>query len=177
MAEFLHQQPTHDINRPSTVLCIGLWSVVTLTLNLTWEFAHVRLYTIWNEADRMAIMRSVVHCSLGDVVISLSLFTIVGLILRQLHWPLIYPRLGGSLFVTGGLAFTVWSELFNVYRISNWNYTASMPTILGVGLTPLLQWGVLPIATVITYRMLLAFQFRDRFDTSLYASAPKPKQN
>ncbi len=61
----------------------GLWSALAFTLNLVWEIAHVRLYTLWDAADRMTIAWSVLHCSLGDVVIALSFFALAGFALRQ----------------------------------------------------------------------------------------------
>ena len=60
-------------------------------LHLLWESAHVRLYTIWHEAELAYIAFSVLHCTLGDVLIgSAALFT--ALIwtragsLRHLRW-------------------------------------------------------------------------------------------
>jgi hypothetical protein len=50
--------------------------------------------------------------------------------------------------------FTTWNEWYNVYRIRNWGYTASMPMILGIGLSPLLQWLILPPLMTIAYRAL-----------------------
>ena len=52
------------------------------------------------------------------------------------------------------MAFTAWSEWYNVYRAGNWGYTASMPMIFGIGLSPLLQWLILPPAMVGAYRKL-----------------------
>ena len=56
--------------------------------------------------------------------------------------------------MVGAIAFTAWSEWYNVYRASNWSYTASMPLILGIGLSPLSQWIVVPSVMVGAYRML-----------------------
>ena len=52
------------------------------------------------------------------------------------------------------MAFTAWSEWYNVYRVGNWGYTASMPTVFGIGLSPLLQWLILPPVMVAVYRTL-----------------------
>ena len=55
----------------------------------------------------------------------------------------------------GAVAYTAWSEWYNVYRAGNWGYTTSMPTILGIGLSPLLQWLILPPLMVVAYRTLV----------------------
>ena len=45
-----------------------------------------------------------------------------------------------------GAAYTVFSEWLNVDIRRSWSYTAAMPVlpVLGTGLTPLLQWVVVP---------------------------------
>lgn len=130
----------------------GLWSMLAFTLNLVWEIAHVRLYTLWATADRMTIAWSVLHCSLGDVLIALTLFTLAGFALQKADWPLSRPVAGSVITVIGAMAFTVWSEWFNVYNIGSWGYTTDMPVIFGIGLSPLLQWLTLPPLMTIAYR-------------------------
>lgn len=132
----------------------GLWSALALVLNLAWETAHVRLYTIWFDAEPMGIARAVLHCSLGDVAIALAIFTLVGMALRQADWPLSRPLAGGVITVIGAITYTAWSEWYNVYITGSWGYTTDMPTILGIGLSPLLQWLILPPAMVMAYRKL-----------------------
>ena len=57
----------------------------------------------------------------------------------------------------GAMAFTARSEWYNVYRAGSWGYTTSMPMIFGIGLSPLLQWLVLPPVMVASYRALAPF--------------------
>ena len=140
----------------------GLWSMLAFVLNLAWEIAHVRLYTLWDAADRMTIAWSVLHCSLGDVVIALTLFALAGFALRQKDWPVFRPIAGGAIVVIGAMAFTVWSEWYNVYKIGSWSYTARMPMIFGIGLSPLLQWLILPPLMTIAYRALWPRLFKRR---------------
>ena len=132
----------------------GLWSALAFVLNLIWEIAQVRLYTIWAEADGMRIAWSLLHCSLGDVMITLAMFALAGMVLRRADWPASRPWTGGVIVVLGAIAFTAWSEWYNVYRAGNWGYTASMPLIFGIGLSPLLQWLILPPAMVLACRKL-----------------------
>lgn len=136
------------------IMRAGLWSALAFVLNLAWEIAHVRLYTLWVDADRLTIAWSLVHCTLGDVAIALTLFALAGIALRQTDWPLSSPWSGGAIVTVGAVAFTAWSEWYNVYQIGSWGYTASMPMILGIGLSPLLQWLILPPLITIAYRAL-----------------------
>ena len=50
--------------------------------------------------------------------------------------------------------YTVWSEWYNVYRVGSWAYAPGMPTISGIGVTPMLQWILLAPATVFAFRAL-----------------------
>ena len=145
----------------------GLWSALAFVLNLTWEIAHIRLYAIWAAADGMTIAWSLLHCTVGDVLIALAMFALAALVLWHADWPASRPWTGGIIVVIGAIVFTAWSEWYNVYRAGNWGYTASMPMIFGIGLSPLLQWLILPPVMVSAYRKLGPVPFRRR-------SAPSP---
>jgi amino acid transporter len=137
----------------------GAWSALAFVLNLAWEIAQVRLYTIWTKVDGMSVAWALLHCTMGDVVIAFVMFALAGVVLRRADWPASRPWTGGIIVVIGALAFTAWSEWYNVYRAGNWAYTASMPLIFGIGLSPLLQWLVLPPVMVGAYRMLAPVLF------------------
>lgn len=115
----------------------------------------MRLYTIWSAADSNAVAAAVLHCSLGDAAIALGMFALAGLALRSADWPHSRPWPGSAMVVFGSMAFTTWSEWYNVYRIGSWGYTGEMPTLFGIGVSPLLQWLILPPVMVVAYRALL----------------------
>jgi hypothetical protein len=102
----------------------------------------------------MTVAWALFHCTLGDVAIALALFALAGIALRRADWPASRPWTGSAIVVIGAMAFTAWSEWYNVYRAGNWGYTASMPMIFGIGLSPLLQWLILPPVLVVAYRTL-----------------------
>ena len=74
-------------------------------------------------------------------------------------WPASRPWAGGAFVVVGAMGFTAWSEWYNVYRTGAWSYASEMPTVYGIGLSPLLQWLILPPAIVVAYRTLLPVLF------------------
>ncbi len=139
----------------------GLWSALAFAFNLAWEIAHVSLYTIWLSADGATIARAVFHCTLGDVVIALGAFALAGIVLRRFDWPMARPLAGCMIVTTSVMAFTVWSEWYNVYRTGGWGYAPKMPTIYGIGLSPLLQWLLLPPVLVLAFRALLPVELED----------------
>ena len=152
-------------SKSGIIASASLWSALAFALNLVWEIAHARLYTLWAEADRMNIAWSLLHCSLGDVAIALAAFALAGIALRQANWPVYRPWAGGAIIIIGTLAYTVWSEWHNVYQAGNWGYTPSMPMLFGIGLSPLVQWLALPPLLTIVYRSLWLKWF-DRYHTA-----------
>ena len=148
--------------KPGVAALAGLWAALAFVLNLAWEVAHVRLYTIWAAGDGMSIAWALLHCSLGDVVTALAMFALAGIVLQRADWPTSHAWTGGAIVVVGAIVFTAWSEWYNVYRAANWSYTASMPLIFGIGLSPLLQWIVLSSVMVGAYRMLKPVLFGQR---------------
>jgi hypothetical protein len=144
----------HKSVTPEIFARAGLWAALAFVLNLAWEVAQVRLYTIWVEADGMSVARALLHCSVGDVLIALAMFALAGIMLGRADWPASRPWVGSAIAVIGAVAFTAWSEWYNVYRAGSWSYAASMPTIFGIGVSPLLQWLILPPILVLAYRTL-----------------------
>ena len=144
----------HNSATTGTIARAGLWSALAFVLNLFWELGHLGLYTIWKEADGLRIAWSVFHCTVGDVLIALAMYALAGIVLWRADWPDSRPWTGGLIVVITAVVFTAWSEWYNVYRASAWGYATNMPLIFGIGLTPLLQWLILPPVMVVAYRKL-----------------------
>ncbi len=129
-----------------------MWAMVSAAANLVWEFAQLPLYALFNEPDKGKIVRYVLHCTIGDVLIALAAYMLTSLALRAWAWPARYPLRGIALATALGLAFTAASEWYNVYKIGAWTYTESMPLVFGIGLTPLLQWLLIPTLVLLLVR-------------------------
>ena len=156
----------HNSATSGTVARAGVWFALAFVLNLLWEISHVGLYTLWREADGMRIAWAVFHCTVGDAAIALVLFAVAAIALQRRDWPMSNPWSGGIIFVIGAITFTTWSEWYNVYRAGAWGYASSMPLIFGIGLTPLLQWLILPPVMVVAYRALKPVVFGRQNRTS-----------
>jgi hypothetical protein len=117
-------------------------------INLAWEIAQLPLYTLWTEASPAYIAFSVVHCTVGDVLIGTAALIVSLVIGREgalAHWH--WARIA-ALTVLIGVGYTVFSEWMNITLLRSWTYAESMPTLevadFELGLTPLLQWLVVP---------------------------------
>ena len=125
-----------------------------LAMNLAWEIAQLPLYTLWAGGTAGEIAFAVLHCTGGDAMIAAAALASAILLTRSWHWP----RQGwGSVTMVAtliGLGYTVFSEWMNVDLRQSWTYTAAMPRLppLGTGLTPFLQWLLLPPLAMLAAR-------------------------
>jgi hypothetical protein len=125
------------------------WAVLALGLHLLWEIGQLPFYTLREEANAWRIALYVGHCVLNDVMIATLAYLAVALAWWQVDWPRQRPWTGGMMLIAIGLGYTVFSEWYNVYRAGSWAYAETMPRILGIGLTPLLQWLVVPVVMLV----------------------------
>jgi hypothetical protein len=114
--------------------------------NLTWEFAHMPLYTLWRTGTAGDIVFAAVHCTGGDMLIATVSLVLALLISGCPAWPRERFWSVAATAVILGLGYTVFSEWLNIEIRRSWAYSDLMPTVpwLGVGLTPLAQWLVIP---------------------------------
>ena len=130
--------------RPVLLAWIG-WS---LLLHFGWELAQLPLYTLWRDPDFVHIAWSIAHCTGGDVLIAIGTFVLTSACLRRFDWPSGAPLRGMAILLASGVAYTAFSEWRNVYALGSWQYAEAMPTLWGIGLSPLMQWLVVPTLTV-----------------------------
>lgn len=114
--------------------------------HLVWETAHIPLYTIWVEGTWGEIAFAVVHCTGGDLLIAMSTLLLALFLVGGHAWP--SERAGRVLLLTLalGVSYTIFSEWLNIVIRAAWAYRDIMPVvpIIDAGLTPLLQWIVVP---------------------------------
>jgi hypothetical protein len=116
--------------------------------SLVWESLHLPLYSIWRTGSAAEQAFAAIHCTLGDVLIALSALMLALIAAGNDGWPV--RRFWSVAFITivSGLGYTVFSEWRNVVVRASWAYSDWMPVVplfgLRIGLSPLLQWIVLP---------------------------------
>jgi hypothetical protein len=120
-------------------------AAVTLA-NLAWELAQIPLYTIWREGSPGEILFAIGHCTLGDALIAAASLELAIAVAGGRRWIDERSRVRRVAITTVVIAvvYTVFSEWWNVSIRGTWAYSAWMPKVLGIGLTPLLQWVATP---------------------------------
>lgn len=135
--------------QPSVWLrCLRVYLGVVLVGSLVWEVLHLPLYSIWTAGTLKEQAFAAGHCTLGDLVIATCALTLALLLVGDRSWPRERFWPVAILTVAFGLAYTVFSEWLNVVVRASWTYSDLMPivSVAGskIGLSPLLQWIVVP---------------------------------
>jgi hypothetical protein len=93
-------------------------------------------------------------------MVTLGSFWLVSLTSWNRRWFLKLTRRNFIGFIIIGVVYTVFSERANVQVFKSWGYNELMPLIpfIRVGLTPILQWIVIPSVTIslLKYHVSLA---------------------
>ena len=107
--------------------------------------AQLPFYTIWWSGTARENLVAVVHCTGGDVLITTTTLLIAALVARRRGWHQFSRRMVITVIVLG-VTYTILSEWLNVEVWRSWSYSSAMPALpwLGTGLSPLLQWFVIP---------------------------------
>ncbi len=122
-------------------------------LNFFWEVVQTYFYTI-RDSPFNTMLYGWIHCTLGDVIITIGSFWLVSILSRNRRWFLMLNRLSFIGFIIVGIVYTLFSEWLNVHIFRSWGYNESMPIIplIGVGLTPFFQWIIVPPAVILLVR-------------------------
>lgn len=125
-------------------------ALIALTLNIIWEFAHHSLYV-----DLSGIPKTphLILASLTDMLIVLGIFTIVTWKHKTTHWVKNPTRSDILIIVGTGLAVALLIEAVNL-NLGRWEYTKAMPTVLGIGVSPLIQLASTGIISLTAIRLI-----------------------
>jgi hypothetical protein len=119
---------------------------VIVVANLIWEVLQLPLYTIWTTGSAREIAFAVIHCTFGDALIALAALIIALISAGTKGWPAERYNSVLALTLALGVGYTIFSEWLNIVVRASWAYSPLMPVVpvIGTGLSPLLQWIVIP---------------------------------
>lgn len=127
---------------PKRFFIVGL---IILILNIIWEFSHYFLYIDLSGIPKYAHL---IIASLADAFILFGIFTVVSLKNKNLTW-IAHPDTSDYVFVVCvSLVVAIFIELINL-NLGRWKYTAVMPTLFGIGISPLIQLALTGIIALI----------------------------
>jgi hypothetical protein len=127
-------------------------------LNFFWEVVHTYFYTL-KDSTFDTMLSGWLHCTWGDVIITIGSFWFVSLTSWNRRWFLGLNKINFIGFIMVGVAYTFFSEWANIQIFKSWSYNESMPMIpwTEVGLSPVLQWVVIPSTVILLTRHYFLF--------------------
>jgi hypothetical protein len=113
-------------------------------VHFVWEMWQAPFYRTMLQASHASGVATCTIATLGDAAITITAFAAAAR-RENTRQVLAHPPPGAlAVYFATGLVITVALEWLNVGVLRRWSYAADMPTVLGIGMTPLLQWIVLP---------------------------------
>ncbi|WP_202900530.1 hypothetical protein [Parvularcula oceani] len=128
-------------------------------LNFVWEFWQVPLYGDIPDAPHWEAVKTCTIATFGDVGIVLVAFWCAAVAGRSRHWIASPATKTIATFLIVGVGITLIAEYLATEVWDRWSYGELMPILpgLGIGVSPVLQWLLVPLALIpLSRRMLCA---------------------
>lgn len=132
-------------------LAIGL---VAYALHFAWEMAHGGLFETMTRLPFWTATAWCARAAAWDVLISFASYVAAAVVARDLVWPRRLRIIPAALYLATGLAITIAIERWAI-DAGRWQYAPEMPVIGGLGLSPLLQWIVIPVTLIAVVQLIL----------------------
>ena len=124
--------------------------LIALILNIIWEFSHHSLYI---DLSGIPKYPHLIIASFTDMLIILGIFAIVSLKNKNLNWIKNPSKFDYLMVVFLGLIIAIFIEMINL-NLGRWEYTMAMPTLFGIGISPLIQLALTGIISLIIVKKL-----------------------
>lgn len=133
-------------------------AMFSFLLHFVWEFLQVPTYAGMAEMPHWQGVKLCTSATIGDVGFALTAFWTACLVARTRHWISEQVVLPVLVFLGTGIALTVGFEFYYTQVTLRWTYSDLMPLVppFGTGLSPLLQWIVIPPLVLWLSRRYLA---------------------
>ncbi|MFA5917499.1 MAG: hypothetical protein WC850_04700 [Candidatus Gracilibacteria bacterium] len=123
---------------------------IAFILNISREFAHHFLYI---DLSGIPIYFHLFIASLVDTFIIISIFLLISLKNKTLNWLINPTKIDYILIIIISILIAILIESTNL-RLGRWQYTSFMPTIFGIGISPLFQLAVTGVISLVIGKYL-----------------------
>lgn len=113
--------------------------ILAFLINLFWEVSHSVLYKTCQKMPLNNYVKIILKASLKDAFFISLFYLITALIFNNFFILQNYFQLAAFALIS--LTFSFIDETISL-KLGRWEYTAKMPKIFGVGLTPLFELAV-----------------------------------
>jgi hypothetical protein len=121
-------------------------AIFSFLLNYPWEMLQAPLFKGMGEGAHWEQVKVCTLAALADALISLLSFWMAAAVAKGRLWLLKPKPTPWFAYMGSGLGITIIGERLAIGPLERWQYSASMPIVPGleVGISPLLQWLILP---------------------------------
>ena len=121
--------------------------IYSFLLHFVWEFVQAPTYAGMIELNHWDGIKLCMSATFGDVGFTLLAYGITTFFARSRSWVLRPTPKDILIFLSVGITLTVGFEYYYTNISLRWTYSELMPLVppFGTGLSPLLQWIILPI--------------------------------
>ncbi|MGA8281523.1 MAG: hypothetical protein WB853_11560 [Desulfobacterales bacterium] len=137
----------------STILLLIF--VFSFFLNFFWEALHAVYLYQRHDFDASKYITVLLYVSLVDSLVVLGLYLGVGVMWLDLFWIKLFIKSQILVFTGIGVAVAAIIEYLSIFYYHRWKYNEEMPTISGIGISPLFQVSVTGLLAVWLIRELL----------------------
>ncbi|MDP4012089.1 MAG: hypothetical protein Q8R00_00585 [Candidatus Nanoarchaeia archaeon] len=123
---------------------------IALILNILWEFSHHPLYI---DLSGIPKYLHLIIASFMDMLIIIGIFSIVSIKNRNFNWIKNPSKFDYLMVVFLGLIIAIFIEMMNL-NLGRWEYTVAMPTLFGIGISPLIQLALTGIISLIFIKQI-----------------------
>jgi len=109
--------------------------LTALILNIIWEFSHYQLYI---DLSNIAGPPHLIIASITDVVYIAGFYLIISIKNKSIKWINYPSKIDYTSLIILGLVTAITIEVINL-NLGRWEYKSTMPTLLRIGLSPLIQ--------------------------------------
>ena len=133
--------------RKKRFLIIGL---IALILNILWEFSHHSLYISLSEIPKYPHL---IIASFTDMFIILGVYLIISMKNKNTDWIKNPNKFDYLMQIFLSIIIAIFIEIINL-KLGRWEYTAAMPTLFGIGISPLIQLALTGITPLILIKQI-----------------------
>ena len=130
------------------------WISLVFAMHFGWEMAQARWFSSMDALPFWTATLVCLRATVGDLAITFLAFFAAAGVAKSIFWPIRHLSAGPVVvFLAVGLAVTIVVEIYAL-RTDRWSYADEMPMLFGIGVLPLAQWIILPLAAVALFRLI-----------------------
>ena len=121
-------------------------AIFSFLLNFFWEIRQMPYFRVSSEFSYTDIINNCTLATFADAGISVTAFVTVAAIAKSRRWIFRPNWWQVGIFILMGIIITIITDVIATKVLNLWQYGEAMPTlpVLGTGLSPLLQWLIIP---------------------------------